>query len=95
MLEIFQISIICYIFWKLGEVGNIFNFWQVWIERLPWWLGNPLGRCYKCLTGQTLFWAYLILHLRHYNFIDHLFYPSCGILIVTTLNYLYERIEKN
>jgi len=95
MLDITKISIICYLFYALGETGMIFNFYQKWIERFPQWLYKPLGGCYKCLTGQVLTHYYWITHLHDYNVIDQLFYPSMGILIVTILNYLYEKIETN
>jgi hypothetical protein len=86
-----KISIICYMFYALGEVGMIFNFWQKWINRLPWYVRNPLGGCYKCLVGQSIFHYYWITHLHSYSIIDQLFYPAMGILIVTLLNYLYDR----
>jgi hypothetical protein len=85
-----KITIICYIFYTLGEVGMIFNIWQKWIEMLPNWLYKPLGGCYKCLVGQAVLHTYWITHLNNYKIIDQLFYPAFGILIVTLLNYLYE-----
>jgi hypothetical protein len=95
ILEIIKISIICYIFYILGESGMIFNFWQRWIEKLPQWLYKPLGGCYKCLTGQAILHYYWITHLHNYNIVDQLFYPSFGILITIILNYFYEKFEKN
>ncbi len=91
ILEILQISIICVAFYQLGQAGHIFNFYQVLIERLPVWLYKPLGGCGVCFTGQSLFWFYLIEHSKHYNFLDHLLYPSLGIFLATILNYVYEK----
>lgn len=91
IIEIIKITFIAYVFFILGETGRIFNFYQKFIERLPWWLRNPLGGCHICLVGQTLFWSYLILHIKEYDLIDHLFYPSFGILLAITLNYLYDK----
>jgi hypothetical protein len=94
MIEILKITVICFVFWLLGEPGMIFNFWFRWIEGLPSWLGKPLGRCVICLTGQALFHYYWITHLKDYNLIDQLFYPAMGILFATILNKLYEA-QKN
>jgi len=95
MLDVVRISIICFAFYILGEPGMIFDWYQKLINRLPEYLWKPLGGCYKCFTGQVLMHYYWITHLHNYNIIDQLFYPSCGILIVITLNYLYERTKEN
>lgn len=90
MIEILQISIICFVFYILGEPGQIFGWYQKLINPLPEWLWKPLGGCLKCFCGQVLAHYYWITHLKNYNIIDQLFYPSMGIVIVLTLNYLYE-----
>jgi hypothetical protein len=52
----------------LGTPGHIFNFWFVWIERLPAWLRKPLVGCVVCLTGEVLFHFYWITHLQGFQF---------------------------
>lgn len=91
LLEIIQITIICVAFYQLGQVGQIFNFYQKLIEGLPEWLSKPLGGCGVCFTGQSLFWYYLIVHFNDYSVVDHLFYPSAGIFLATVLNSIYEK----
>jgi len=71
LIEIIKISLICY--------GKL-------IKRLPWWLYNPLGGCFMCLTGEVLLWYYIIT--LPFNIIEMLFYPSCGIM----LSLLYDKI---
>ena len=93
--EIIHISIICYVFYILGEEGMIFNAYQKQIEKLPLWLYKPLGGCYLCFAGQVLTHYYWTTHLHNYKIVDQLFYPSAGILIVILLNYLYEYSQKN
>ena len=89
--EIFMISVICVMFYETGQTGEIFNWYQRLIGGLPEWLRKPLGGCVRCFTGQSLFWYYLIIHFKDYNIINHLFYPSLGILLATILNYFYEK----
>lgn len=91
-LSIFKISIIVFIFVKLGEPGHILAWYQKLIENLPEWLWKPLGGCVMCVCGQVLFWSYLILHFKDYNLINHLFYPSAGIFLVVIYDYIYDRI---
>lgn len=93
MIEILKISVITFIFSTLLEEGSIFEWYDKLICRLPEWLYKPLGGCYRCLTGQTLFWYYIIVHFNDYNVIEHLFYPSLGIFLVTIYNYIHEKIR--
>jgi hypothetical protein len=82
------------VFYILGEPGEIFDFYQRLIGRLPEWLWKPLGGCPKCFTGQVCFWFFLLKNYASYNLIDHLFFVSLGILISITLQKLYE-LAKN
>jgi len=90
--EIFKISITVFIFVQLGEPGSVFGWYQKLIGNLPDWLWRPMGGCSMCLTGQVLFWYYLIVHFKDYNIIDHLFYPAAGIFLVTIYDYIYEKL---
>ena len=92
MIEVVKITIICTAFYQLGQVGHIFNFYQKIIGNLPEWLNKPLGGCGVCFTGQVLFWFYLVKYFNDYNLVEHLFYPSFGILLATILNHIYEKI---
>ena len=80
MLEIAGIALIAFMFVYLGKPGMMFSWYQRLIDRLPWdWLWKPLGGCLKCFTGQCLFWYY-IFFVDGYNFFEHMFYVSFGIL---------------
>lgn len=94
ILEIIKISVIVFIFVKMGEPGMVFSWYQKLIEGLPEWLWKPLGGCVMCLCGQTLFWAYLILHFKDYNFINHLFYPSLGIFLVVIYDFIFDKLNE-
>jgi hypothetical protein len=91
LFEIIKISIICFVFWTLSEPGQIFNWYFSLIEDLPHWLQKPLGGCVRCMSGQVLFWYYLIVHFNEYRLLDHLFYPAAGIILATILERLYEK----
>jgi len=93
IFEIFQISIIAFMFVRLGEPEGIFCWYQKLIEGLPWWLRNPLGWCEKCFAGQALAWIYLILHYKDYNLLEHLFYPALGIFFVVIYGFLYDKLN--
>jgi len=92
VIEIFKISVIVFIFIKIGEPGNIFSWYQKLIEGLPDWLWKPLGGCDRCCVGQTLFWAYLVIHFKDYNIINHLFYPAAGIFLIVIYDYIYDKL---
>lgn len=64
----------------------IFYWYRKLIRKLPWYLYKPLGGCYACLTGEVLFWYYII-KIRPINVIDLLFYTSVGI----ALSYVYDK----
>lgn len=85
--QIVKISFITYMFTLLGRDGMIFEFYQKWLKGLPYYIANPLGRCYSCLTGQACLWYYIIT-VRPFNVVDMLFYPALGIF----LTYLYDKL---
>lgn len=93
MLDIVKISLICFMFVRLGEPGMVFVWYQRLIEGLPEWLRNPLGWCEKCFCGQALFWYYIIVHFKDYNLIEHLFYPSAGIFLVALYGFIYDKLN--
>ena len=95
ILEIFQISIIAFMFVRLGEPESVFAWYQRLIEGLPWWLRNPLGWCERCFGGQALFWTYLVLHYKDYNLLEHLFYPALGIFFIVIYGFLYDKLTND
>lgn len=93
MIELFKISLIAYVFCALGSPGMIFAWYQRILDRLPYWLANPLGACHKCLTGQVCFWFFLVKYFNEYNLIDHLAFTSSGIFLSLIYNWLWEHLE--
>lgn len=93
--DIIKIPVIAFVFYILGEPGQIFGWYQKLIAKLPEYLWKLLGGCLKCVTGQVCFWFFLITNFHDYNLINHLFFVSFGIIINITLNYLYERTQTN
>ena len=95
--EIIKISLIAFIFIKLGEPGEVFAWYQKLISGLPddmEWLWKPLGGCLRCFAGQSLFWYYLIVHLKDYNLVNHLFYPALGIILVTVYDFVWDKLTE-
>jgi len=87
LIEIIKISLICYVFTILIKEKHIFQFYGRLIKRLPWYLYNPLGGCFMCLTGEVLLWYYIIT--QPFNIIEMLFYPSCGIMLTLIYDKIY------
>jgi len=87
LFEIFKISLICYVFWYLQKPDMVFHWYRNLIDKLPWYLSYPLGKCYTCLTGQVLLWYYVI-EVRPFKVIDMLFFPAAGIF----LSYCYDKL---
>ena len=88
MIEIIKISLICYVFTRLIKPKHIFQAYGKLIKRFPWWLYNPLGGCFMCLTGEVLFWYYIFT--QPFNIIDLLFWPSCGIMLTLIYDKIYD-----
>jgi hypothetical protein len=94
MYEIFKISIIAFIFVMLTENKMIFHFYKLWLLKLPEWLSFPLGLCYMCFTGQVCLWYYIIFHFKEYNFIEHLFFISAGIMLSVIYKIIYNYADR-
>ena len=80
MFDIIKISIIASVFSFLGEPDMFFAPYRRLIMRLPAWLNKPLGSCHLCVTGQAMFWYYLITRLDKYKLNDN-FESIINILI--------------
>jgi hypothetical protein len=92
MEEIFKISLIAYMFCALGQKKMIFHWYQRLIKRLPDWLSFPLGRCYKCFTGQVCFWYFIFTKSwsgTNNDFIELAFFVSVGIFCAVIYNRIY------
>jgi len=92
MIEIAKISLIAFMFSALTqEKHSLFSWYGALLERLPWWLCKPLGGCYMCFTGQVCLWFYLITRLiwYEYDFLEHLFFVSAGIMFAMVYHKIY------
>lgn len=87
LIEIVKLTTISYVFTILIKDGHIFQFYGRMIKKLPWWLRNPLGGCFTCLTGEVLLWYYIFT--QPFNIIEMLFWPSAGIMISYVLDKIY------
>lgn len=76
---VFKIAIISWVFVHLGEPGEIFDWYQRLIGKLPERIWKPLGGCAKCLSGQIAFWYFLFT--GDYNFVNHIFLTASTILV--------------
>ena len=70
MIDIVKISLIFSVFSFLGEPDMIFAPYRRLIMKLPDWLNKPLGSCHLCITGQAMFWYYLITWFDKYKYND-------------------------
>jgi drug/metabolite transporter (DMT)-like permease len=91
MIEVIKLTIIAYVFCRLGDPGMIYSFYQKLIGRLPDWLFFPLGGCFKCFTGQVLCWYFLINKTPVF---DLMFYVASGIFLSMIINWIWETSEK-
>lgn len=94
MIDVFKISLIAFVFVKLGEPDEIFAFYQRLISRLPDFIYKPLGGCLKCFTGQVCFWYFLIENINNYNLLNHLFFTSAGIFLSIIYNKIWQVSEQ-
>ena len=94
MFEIFKISLIAFIFTELTENKMLFHFYKRWLLKLPEWIAFPLGLCYMCFVGQVCLWHYLIFHFKEYNFIEHLFFISAGIMLSVIYKIIFNYADR-
>jgi len=70
----------------------IFEFYGRLLDRLPEWLGHPLGRCSYCMGGQIALW-YFIFFIPEYDFLIHLSFTAATIFLIHLILYVYEKTE--
>jgi len=93
MIEILKISLISYMFVAMGHNGLIFTPYQKLIDKLPEWLSWPLGKCFKCFSGQVCLWYFIII--KPFNIVDLLFFISAGIFSATAWHKLYYWLDED
>jgi hypothetical protein len=81
-----------YMFCALGSQGMIFSPYQRLIDRLPEWLSWPLGKCFKCFTGQVMLWYFIFTH--KFDVFELLFFVSAGIFVSMIWDKLYRILDK-
>jgi hypothetical protein len=92
-----QIAVFAVVFSCLliGE-GQIFSFYGRLLDRLPEWLGDPLGRCAYCMGGQIALWYFVyrifVIPERYDPFI-HLSFIAATIFFIHLILYVYEKTE--
>jgi hypothetical protein len=91
MIEALKISLIAYMFCAMGQNGLIFSLYQKLISKLPDWLSWPLGKCFKCFTGQVCLWYFVIT--KPFNIIDLTFFVSAGIISSMVWDKLYRWLD--
>jgi hypothetical protein len=57
------------------------------LMKLPNWLHKPLISCSYCFGGQLALWTFFVLF--DYNFLNHIYFISLTIFIITLINKLH------
>ena len=77
----------------LIERGMIFEFYGRLLDRLPKWIGYPLGRCAYCLGGQIALWYFIFSVHKGYDFFIHLSFIAVTLFLIHLILYVYEKTE--
>lgn|GEM_PF-1219655 len=80
-------GIIAYTVSNILVYEDILNWYARFLNRLPEWLGKPLGLCSKCFAGQLALWVtlfFIISCFRNVWDLVMLPYPVCLAIYVTT-----------
>jgi hypothetical protein len=93
MIEILKISLITYMFVAMGQNGLIFTPYQKLIAKLPDLISWPLGKCFKCFTGQAMLWWFIFT--KPFNIIELLFFVSAGIMASMVWDKIYYWLDEN
>jgi hypothetical protein len=93
MTDVLKISLITVMFCLMGQNGLVFTSYQKLISDLPNWMSWPLGKCYKCFTGQVCLWYFIIT--KPFNIIELLFFVSAGIFTSTAWYKIYHWLDEN
>ena len=80
----------------LIDEGQIFSFYGRLLDRLPEWLGHPLGRCAYCLGGQIALWYFVYRMFfipEKYSPFIHLSFIAITLFLIHLILYVYEKSE--
>ena len=91
---LFKLSLTAYVVSALMKPEQIFAWYARLLDKLPYYLANPLGYCFKCFTGQVCLWGYLIAYYNDYNLLNHVFFISAGIFLSLIYNKIWEICEQ-
>jgi hypothetical protein len=75
----------------LIEKEQIFSFYGNLLDRLPRWMGKPLGLCAYCFGGQVALWYFIFI--PEYKFLIHVSFIAITIFLIHLILYVYERTE--
>jgi hypothetical protein len=62
--------------------GMILDWWARIIDRMPDWIGKPLGGCVYCFGGQVALWSYPVVFWNEYSVIYHFLYIMLVIFFI-------------
>jgi hypothetical protein len=92
IVEAVYIAVVAVVFsCILVQQDMIFGWYGRLLDRLPEWIGSPLGLCSYCFGGQIAFWYFITL--EGYNPIKHIVFISITIFIIHLMLFVYERTE--
>lgn len=77
-------------FYQSMEEGMIFNPYKKWLQRLPKWVGYPMGLCIKCMASvgsAVTFWP-TVLYLYGWHPFE-IFAWGVDIFVLVFLNIFF------
>jgi hypothetical protein len=88
MIEVLKISLTTFMIAVLiREEKTPLSWYWKWLNKLPWYIGWPLGGCYRCFVGQICFWYFIFT--KSFNLVELGFFISTGIMSSMIYNKLY------
>lgn len=93
------IAVVAVVFNRLLiEQDGIMEFYGRWIDRLPRYLSDPLGRCTYCFGGQIALWFSLVKFIHAgsmwYEYLMIIAYVCLTILFIHIIAFIWDLIEK-
>jgi hypothetical protein len=70
--------------------GMILDWWARVLDKLPKWIGNPLGGCVYCFGGQLALWSGFFIW-NDYKLLTHFLF----IITVIFFIHIYKRLWPN
>jgi len=81
-------------FYASMDDGMIFNWYRVWLKKMPDWIGKPFGLCVRCMasTGSIVtFWPY-VLHRYGWHPAEVGAWAMDAFILVTINFYIYKKV---